>query len=183
MLKVLLGVCGGISAYKSVYLASLLKKKSFEVRVVMTENACRFVTPLTFMTITGSRVYTTLWEDRNSENHTSISEWADIAVIAPATANTIAKIALGIADNLLTSFVLDYTGPVFIVPAMHENMWNNSATKINVERLRKTDNFHIFNPDTGDLAGGKKGVGRMVEPDNIMEKVLKALDKYPEIRS
>jgi phosphopantothenoylcysteine decarboxylase/phosphopantothenate--cysteine ligase len=182
--KILLGICGGIAAYKSAYLASLMKKKSFEVKTIMTEGARKFITPLTFETITCNKVYTGIFESSNwDENHTTLSIWADILVIAPATANTIAKITHGMADNLLTSIVLDFTGPIFIFPAMHENMWNNPATKKNVEEL-KNRNFYIFDPEAGDLAGGKKGTGRMIEPENILDKVTSVLQKdHPSLLS
>ena len=171
MANVVLGVCGGIAAYKSAYLASLMSKNSLEVKVVMTENACKFITPLTFKTITKNHVYTSLWSEDQIEDHTSLSIWADLVVIAPATANTMAKMAHGFADNLLTSIVLDYTGSVFVFPAMHENMWKNTATIRNVEELTKRG-MYISKPDSGDLAGGKKGIGRMNEPEDILNKVL-----------
>lgn len=181
MIKVILGVCGGIAAYKSVYLASLLVKKTFEVKTVMTENACRFITPLTFKTITDNYVYTGLWGYDQIDNHTALSVWADLVIIAPATANTIAKISHGFADNLLTAFILDYTGPVFIAPAMHENMWNNHPTRDNIKKLMNR-NFYVFKPASGDLAGRKRGVGRLIEPEDIISKVTAILKKeYPAI--
>ncbi len=181
MAKIILGVCGGIASYKSAYLASLIRKSSSEVITVMTSDACRFITPLTFKTITSRHVYTGLWDDKQNDDHTTLSAWADYLVIAPATANTIAKISHGIADNLLTALVLDFTGPVFIVPAMHENMWNNSATVRNVRDLNNRG-YYTFEPETGDLAGGKKGKGRMLAPVEIINKVEAVLrNDFPSI--
>jgi phosphopantothenoylcysteine decarboxylase/phosphopantothenate--cysteine ligase len=182
MTKILLGVCGGIAAYKSVYLASLMVKRNFDVRIILTENACRFITPLTFKAITSNHVYTGLWDNSLREDHTALSEWADLIIVAPVTANTLAKITHGFADNLLTSVILDYDGPVFLCPAMHEKMWNNPATGSNVEKLIKRE-FLIFGPVSGDLVGGKKGMGRMIEPDKILDKVISTIKKdYKNIK-
>lgn len=181
MAKIVLGVCGGIASYKSVSLASLMVKKLLSVKTVMTESACKFVGPLTFKTITSNYVYTGFFENSQIDNHTTLAVWADLIIIAPITANTIAKIAHGFADNLLSALILDYTGPVFIAPAMHENMWNNPATRKNIKELINRD-FYIIGPESGDLAGGKKGEGRMAEPESILNRVEAVLKKdYPAI--
>ncbi|MFW6129543.1 MAG: flavoprotein [Atribacterota bacterium] len=177
MVKAILGICGGISAYKSAYLASLMSKKSYEVKTIMTESAQKFITPLTFKALTKNNVYTDIFE--NSElkvNHTELSKWADVFIVAPATATTIAKIACGFADNLLNAVVLDFSGPVFLCPAMHSNMWNNKANKDNIEILRRRD-IYILGPEKGDLAGGEKGPGRMLEPEAILDEVTDTLKK------
>ncbi|MBN2407226.1 MAG: hypothetical protein JXJ19_05975 [Elusimicrobia bacterium] len=173
--SILLGVTGSIAAYKAAYLASLMKKRGHGVKVVMTRAAEEFITPLTFSTITGEKTYTGLFDnDRSNENHTSLSAWADIIVLAPATADSIARICHGIADDLLTSVVLDFPGPVAVFPAMHSNMWNNPATKENVEKLKKRG-MAVIGPASGALAGGKKGTGRMIEPEDILSAVEKIL--------
>jgi phosphopantothenoylcysteine decarboxylase/phosphopantothenate--cysteine ligase len=182
-MNILLGVCGGIAAYKSAYLASLLFKESFDVKTVMTGAAVKFVAPLTFRALTNNRVYTDLFDEEISQNHTSLSRWADMIVVAPATASTIAKIAGGFADDLLSAVILDYTGPVFLCPAMHENMWNNPAVRENVNKLTQRS-FHIIGPETGDLAGGKKGIGRMTEPQDILTRIKDIIKKsYPKLLS
>lgn len=179
MTRFLLGVCGGIASYKSAYLASLIVKNNFDVKAVMTEAACRFISPPTFRSITGNKVYLDLFDGNFIHDHTSLSEWADLIIIAPATANTLAKVTYGFADNLLTAVILDFTGPVFIFPAMHENMWKNAPTQKNVKEL-KGRGFFIFGPERGALAGGKEGMGRMISPEKILNKIINILKKkYP----
>lgn len=182
-MKVLLGICGGIAAYKAAYLASLMVKSSFEVTAVMTEAARRFITPLTFRTLTGNKVYTELFDENFSDNHIALSEWADTLVVVPATATTIARIAGGFADDLLSAVALDYTGPVFICPAMHENMWKNPATDRNIKDLISRG-YYIIGPETGDLAGGKKGEGRLVEPRDLFSRIIDTIKKeHPALLS
>ena len=168
--KVLLGVCGGIAAYKSAELASLMVKKSYDVKVVMTKAAVRFIAPLTFESLTGNCVYTDLFEKVYDKCHTSLSKWADIIIVAPLTAATMARLAHGFADDLLSTVVLDYKGPIFLCPAMHENMWRNPATSANVGVLKKRG-FYFIGPEKGRLADGSHGEGRMTEPEEILKYI------------
>ena len=168
--KVLLGICGGIAAYKSAYLASLLVKKSYDVKTVMTKGAVKFIAPLTFEALTGNCVHTDLFEKVYDESHTSLSKWADIIIIAPLTAATMAKLAHGISDDLLSVIVLDYKGPIFLCPAMHENMWRNPAASANMGVLKKRG-FYFIGPVKGRLAGGSHGEGRMTEPEEILKYI------------
>lgn len=169
--KVLLGVTGGIAAYKAVELARLLIKRGADVKVIMTEAGRQFVTPLTFRTITGNPVTTSLWDDAlSSLPHISLSEEADLIVVAPATANTIARSARGVADDLLSTTLLAARGKVVYAPAMNSRMYRHPATRDNLERLLEAGAV-IVEPGHGDLACGDEGVGRMAEPVEIM-KVL-----------
>ena len=170
-----LGVCGGISAYKTAYLASELTKNGYSVKTVMTRGARKFITPLTFETLTGQRVYTDLFKKPYDENHTSLTAWADFAVIAPATATTMARMANGLADTLLSAVILDFKGPVLLCPAMHDAMYDNPATKRNLSLLREYG-FHFSGPVSGDLAGGKRGPGRMEEPEKIFQDIKQIIE-------
>ncbi|MBR5515111.1 MAG: bifunctional phosphopantothenoylcysteine decarboxylase/phosphopantothenate--cysteine ligase CoaBC [Clostridia bacterium] len=171
---VLLGVTGGIAAYKSVYLASLLKKLHASVEVIMTKNAQQFITPLTFEQITGNRTITDTF-DRNFEHkveHISLAERADIVIIAPATANVCAKLAYGIADDMLTTTVLACRCKKVVCPAMNTGMYENPVTQDNLEILRKYG-FDVVEPAYGELACGTTGAGRLPEPEYLKEVVLK----------
>ena len=173
---VLLGITGGIAAYKSAYVASGLRKKGYDVHVVMTENAAEFITPLTFETLTGNRCTVDMF-DRNFEydvKHISLAKAADLVLIAPATANTIAKLAHGIADNMLTTTVLACTCPKIIAPAMNTAMFDNPATQDNLEIL-KDYGFEVIEPDEGLLACGDEGKGKMPEPDYLIACVEHAI--------
>jgi len=172
--NIVLCVCGGIAAYKSAALASGIVREGMSLKTVMTESAKKFITPLTFETLSGNPVYSDLFQRVYDCGHISLAEWADAAIVAPATANTIAKLAAGIADNLLTTFLLDYKGPVFICPSMHENMWVNKVTAENTEKLSKRG-YYILGPEQGRLAGGRSGMGRMLEPAEILKKINKVL--------
>ncbi len=174
MARVLLGVCGGISAYKSAELASRLIKSSHEVKTVMTKSAEKFITSHTFSGLTSNRVYTDLFERTFNEKHTGLAGWADLIIVAPATATTLAKLSVGIADELLTAIILDYDGPVYLCPAMHKNMYKNCATQNNLQNLKERG-FRIIGPARGKLASGEKGVGRMEEPADIIKKVNNSL--------
>ncbi len=180
-MNILLGITGSIAAYKSASLASSLIKKGDKVKTVMTGGACEFIAPLTFKSLTGQRVYIDNFSVEYDRSHTSLSVWGDIMIVAPLTANSAAKMAAGIADNLLLSVILDFTGPIFLAPAMHENMWNNKATVNNFSVLRDRG-IYIYNPAEGALAGLKTGVGRMVSPEKIIAKTRDILKKdYPEL--
>ena len=170
--KIILGISGGISAYKSVYIASGLKKKGYDVHVIMTENAAKFVTPLTFETMSGNRVVTDVFDPANETptEHISLGQSADLVLIAPATANTIAKLANGIADNMLTTTMLACTCPVLISPAMNTAMFENPSTQANLEILRSRG-YEIIEPAEGMLACGVEGKGKMPEPDVLIDYV------------
>ena len=175
---VLLGVTGGISAYKTVYVASGLVKLGYDVKVVMTENATKFVTPLTFETMSKNRVSVDTF-DRDFEydvKHISLAQEADLVLIAPASANTIAKLAHGIADNMLTTTLLACTCPILVAPAMNTAMYENPATQENMEILRRRG-FEIIEPATGMLACGVEGKGKMPEPDVLIGYVEQWISK------
>lgn len=176
-MNVLLGVSGGIACYKSCALASVLTKKGCAVTVVMTENATRFVTPLTFQALTHKPVYDKMFDgvaDREIA-HITLAKQADVMVIAPATANVIAKIAHGLADDLLTSTVLASRVPVIICPAMNVNMYENAATRENLKILEGRG-YRICSPGTGILACGDVGKGRMAEPEEIVDFIRETLN-------
>ena len=180
---VLLGISGGISAYKSVYVASGLKKLGYDVRVVMTENAAKFVTPLTFETMSCGKVVTDVFDPRNDTptEHIELSHAADLILIAPATANTIAKLAHGIADNMLTTTVLAATCPKLISPAMNTDMFENPATQDNLNILRDYG-FDIIEPAYGMLACGVEGKGKMPEPDVLISYVEQWISKPKDMK-
>ncbi len=167
-MNILLGVTGSIAAYKAAHLASSFSKQGDRVKTIMTSAAAEFIRPLTFKSLTDNSVYTDLFDDSYRDNHVNLSEWGDILIIAPATANTLSKITMGMADNMLTCVALDFTGPAILVPAMHENMWISPAVMENICVLKKRG-FRLIEPVTGDLAGGKKGKGRMASPETIVE--------------
>ena len=171
--KIVLGVCGGIAAYKTVELVSRLVKFGAEVHVIMTAAATKFVAPLTFREISGQPVYTTMWEEPKLWNveHIALARKADFFVIAPTTANMIGKIANGIADDFLSTTVMATTAPVLIVPAMNTEMYKNAATQANLVILA-TRGFHIMSPESGMLACGTSGVGRLPEPAAIVERIV-----------
>ena len=177
--NILLGVTGGIAAYKAVDLASKLKSAGANIKTVMTENACRFVGPLSFQAITGSEVFTSMWTapEQYKIGHIALSDWADIIVIAPASANIIAKIANGICDDLLStllcaSWSLATQGKAIIAPAMNNKMWENPTVQRNIETIIKSG-FQLAGPAEGRLACGTSGIGRMSEPEEILEAIEK----------
>ena len=169
---VVLGVCGGIAAYKAVDVVSRLIKQHAEVHVIMTESATQFVTPLTFREISGNPVHTTMWAEPKLWNveHIALARRADLFVIAPATANMIGKMAHGIADDFLSTTVMATTAPVLIVPAMNTQMYLNPATQSNLVLLRQRG-IQILDPATGVLACGTDGVGRLPEPVEIVARI------------
>lgn len=173
--KILLGVTGGIAAYKSAYLLRLLIKGGAQVKVVMTESACEFVAPLTFEALSGSSVHIRMFgpTERGAVSpieHIDLARWPDLAVVAPTTANTIAKFAGAAADDLLSTVVCAFNGPVVLAPAMNDVMWSNPATRSNLEKLAARG-FRVVPPATGDLACGYESEGRMAEPERIVEAV------------
>lgn len=170
--NIVLGITGSIAAYKAADIASRLTKAGADVHVVMTESATKFITPLTLRSVTGRRVITDMWEPvpELRIGHISLGEMADLVVIAPATANIIAKLAAGIADDMLTCTVLATEAPVMIAPAMNVNMFQNPATQENLARL-KDRGFKIVDPEEGRLASGKVGRGRLAEIDKIIAAI------------
>jgi len=172
--KILVGVTGGIAAYKTCSLVNEFIKEGAEVRVMMTEAATKFVTPLTFQALTNRPVYSDMWKpiDENSVEHISLSHWPDVIVITPVTANTIAKIANGFADNTLTTAVLAAKPETKIVvaPAMNTFMWLNSATQRNVSILKK-DGMTIVDPREGILACRDEGAGKVADNKTIIDAV------------
>ncbi|REJ29448.1 MAG: bifunctional phosphopantothenoylcysteine decarboxylase/phosphopantothenate--cysteine ligase CoaBC [Caldibacillus debilis] len=170
--KILLCVTGGIAAYKSVALASRLTQGGFSVKVVMTESATKFVTPLTFQAISRNEVYVDVFEEKNPEKiaHIDLAEWPDLILIAPATANIIGKLAAGVADCMVTATLLATTRPVWIAPAMNVHMYMHPIVQRNIETL-KSIGCRFIEPGEGYLACGYVGKGRMAEPEAIAEQV------------
>jgi len=170
--KIIVGVTGGIAAYKTASVIRLLIKEGAEVKVIMTSRAKEFITPLTLATLSKNPVLTDFYNPENGEwnSHVDLGLWADLFLIAPATANTIAKMAGGIADNLLLTTYLSARCPVFVAPSMDTDMLKHSATVINIETLKAFGNI-ILEPESGDLASGLTGKGRMAEPDEIVKEI------------
>ena len=168
--KIILGVCGSIAAYKSASLVRLLVKAGAEVKVVMTPGAANFITPLTLATLSKNPVPVDYFIPETGEwnNHVELGLWADTIIIAPATANTLAKMANGLCDNLLTAVYLSAKCPVYIAPAMDLDMWKHPSTVENIEKLQSFGNI-LINPGIGELASGLHGEGRMAEPEEIIE--------------
>jgi phosphopantothenoylcysteine decarboxylase/phosphopantothenate--cysteine ligase len=188
-MRVTVGVSGGIAAYKAAELVRALQRQALEIHVVMTAAACKFVQPLTFAALTGHKVITSLWDEwadgeasteQNGIEHISEAEWSDALVVAPATANILAKFAHGIADDFLTTMYLATTAPVLVAPAMNVNMWEHPATQANLEILRLRG-VRVVEPGTGDLACGMVGAGRMAEPEAIADSVLGALGRRHDL--
>lgn len=173
--KVLIGVTGSIAAYKSAELIRILVTRGYEIRVVMTPAAREFISPMTLEAVSGHAVMTDLFDGSESEiGHIKLADWADVMVIAPATANSIAKLAWGIADNALLSTALACTKPILICPAMNSNMFGNQATTDNIETLKKRGMLFV-EPEEGALACGWEGSGRLADPWEIFHHIRKAL--------
>jgi phosphopantothenoylcysteine decarboxylase / phosphopantothenate---cysteine ligase len=174
---ILLGVSGGIASYKSAELVRLLRKQGAEVRVVMTRSAMQFISPLTFQALSGYLVHSELL-DADAENamgHISLARWADLLIIAPATANLVAKLSHGLADDLLSTLYLAATCPVYVAPAMNQAMWNKAVTQENIEKLQR-HGVMVIGPEQGDQACGETGFGRMSEPVDICKHLAHALE-------
>jgi phosphopantothenoylcysteine decarboxylase / phosphopantothenate---cysteine ligase len=171
--KILLGICGGIAAYKCPELIRQLKKQGAEVRVVLTQSASQFVTPLTLQAVSGHSVNNQLFDAQAelSMSHIALAKWADLILIAPATANIIAKLANGIADDLLTTLCLATQAPIAIAPAMNQQMYHAQITQKNLADLAARDNFMIWGPAQGEQACGDVGLGRMLEPAQLVEHI------------
>ncbi|MFU8796889.1 MAG: bifunctional phosphopantothenoylcysteine decarboxylase/phosphopantothenate--cysteine ligase CoaBC [Dehalococcoidia bacterium] len=181
-MTVVLGVTGGIAAYKAAEIASQLTQAGARVNVVMTEGATQFISPITFRALTGRPVVTEMFDvaSEYSVEHVSLARSADIVVIAPATANTIAKLAAGIADDMLSCTVLATTAPVIIAPAMETNMYENPVTQDNLSELKERD-FVIVGPSTGWLASGREGMGRLADIIDIMGAIRGVLGKHGDL--
>ena len=172
--RVLLGVTGGIAAYKSAYLARLLRDRGADVQVVMTPAATRFVGPDTFAALTGRPVHSDVFDRTDAVLHVRLAREADAAVVAPATANVLAKLAHGLADDLLTSTLLELTGPLVVAPAMHSGMHSHAATQANLATLGERG-VSVIGPVEGALAAGDEGMGRMADPEAILAQLEEAL--------
>ncbi|HTR03318.1 MAG TPA: bifunctional phosphopantothenoylcysteine decarboxylase/phosphopantothenate--cysteine ligase CoaBC [Thermoanaerobaculia bacterium] len=166
--RVLLGVSGGIAAYKAVELVRELTGRGADVRVALTRGAREFVAPLTFATLSRHEVFTEVWGSANAPSieHVEVAAWADLAIVAPLTAHTLAKLAHGLADDFLTTALLAYRGPLLLAPAMESAMWEHPAVRENMARLRARG-ASVVGPGSGQLASGRAGVGRMAEPAEI----------------
>jgi phosphopantothenoylcysteine decarboxylase/phosphopantothenate--cysteine ligase len=190
-MRVTVGVSGGIAAYKAAELVRALQRQALEVHVVMTAAAGKFIQPLTFASLTGHKVITGLWDDaggdadaaqaeQNGIEHIGEAQWTEALVVAPATANILAKFAHGIADDFLTTMYLATRAPVLVAPAMNVNMWEHPATQANLEILRQRG-VRVIEPGTGSLACGMVGAGRMAEPEAIADAVLNALGRRHDL--
>ena len=173
--KVLLIICGGIAAYKSLELIRILRKNNNKIKTVLTKSGKEFVTPLSITSLSNEKVYTDIFDYKNESeiDHISLSRWADVILIAPATANTLSKISIGLADDLASTLVLASNKKIFIAPAMNVRMWEHKTNKENIKRLNEFG-YGFIGPEIGDMACGEYGEGKMSEP----EKIFDSLDKY-----
>lgn len=176
--KVLVGISAGIPIYKTCYLARSFVKQGAQVKVVMTESAAKLISPVVFRSLTQAPVYISMFDTKLGLEHINLAKWADVFVLAPATANTIGKLAQGLADNLLTTLILALPEktPLILAPAMNDNMWKNVFVKENIAKLKKRKNCHIVGPKTGTLADRTEGQGRMSEPEEIFKIVEEILE-------
>ena len=182
--EILVAVCGGISAYKTAALVSGLVQWGAGVTVAMTAAAQRFITPLTFESLTARRVFTGLWDatDDHDPQHVKLTEAADLFIVAPATANTIGKMACGIADDLVSTMLMTADCPILLAPAMNTRMWNNPAVRRNLDLLKERGCIEVP-PEEGWLACRTIGVGRMAEPETILERAKAVLQETASARS
>jgi len=180
--KILVGIGGGIAVYKVAELARMLSKAGADVRCVMTKSACEFVTPLTFEALTGNPVHTELFHLTSDQQmgHITLARWADAVIIAPATASLLARLAHGIADDLLATIMQVCEAPVLLAPAMNTSMWESAATQRNFNTLKQRGLYHI-GPDAGELACGEQGAGRMADIRAILSALLLLLSDKPLI--
>ncbi len=170
--KILLIICGGIAAYKSLELIRLFRKNGAYVKTILTKNAKKFVTPLSVVSLSQERVYSDLFDHETEAemDHISLSRWSDLILIAPATANTISKLSFGLADDLATTVALASNKQIFLAPAMNVRMWEHQSNQDNIRKL-KTFNYKIIGPNIGDMACGEYGEGKMSEPSEILTKL------------
>ncbi|HCS60829.1 MAG TPA: bifunctional phosphopantothenoylcysteine decarboxylase/phosphopantothenate--cysteine ligase CoaBC, partial [Microbacterium sp.] len=180
-MNIVVGVTGGIAAYKSVQLVRLLTKAGHDVTVIPTEDALRFVGMPTWEAISRNTVTTSVHDDVARVRHVALGQAAELVIIAPATANTIAKMTAGLADDLLGTTLLATTAPVVIAPAMHTEMWQHPATQANIHTLRERG-VHMVGPGEGELAGGDSGPGRMSEPEEIFAAAMRVSSARSRVR-
>ena len=175
--KILLIICGGISAYKSLELIRSLKKKGAKIKTILTNSAKQFVTPLSVTSLSQEKVYDDLFslENETEMDHISLSRWSDLILVAPATANTIAKLSSGSSDDLASTVMLASDKDIFLAPAMNVRMWEHRSTKENITKL-KNYGFNLIGPEVGDMACGEFGEGKMSEPEQIIKKIEKYFD-------
>ncbi len=178
--EIVVAVCGGISAYKTAAMVSALVQRGAGVTVAMTAAGQRFVTPLTFETLTARRVFTSLWDagDHYDPQHLNLTQAADLFIVAPATANTIGKVAHGIADDLVSTMLMSTACPVLLAPAMNTGMWENPIVQENLQTL-VARGLQVASPGEGWLACRRVGAGRMAEPAEIIEAAVEILKKAP----
>ena len=172
--RILLIICGGIAAYKSLEIIRLLKKKDAQIKTILTKNANKFITPLSVVSLSQEKVYSDLFDHKNESemDHISLSRWSDVILIAPATANTISKIAFGIADDLASTTVLASDKKIFLAPAMNVRMWEHPSNKDNINKIRNIG-YEIIGPEIGDMACGEYGKGKITEPESIIAYIEK----------
>ncbi len=185
--KILLIICGGISAYKSLEIIRLLKKKGATVKTILTKSAKEFVTPLSVASLSQGKVYDDLFSHENESemDHISLSRWSDLILVAPTTANTISKLSTGSSDDLASTVILASDKKIFLVPAMNVRMWEHLSTKENLQKL-KSFGYQIIGPEIGDMACGEYGEGKMTEPMNIINYIddyLKGIKKNKEFKA
>ena len=185
--KILLIICGGISAYKSLEIIRLLKKKEATVKTILTKSAKEFVTPLSVASLSQGKVYDDLFNHENESemDHISLSRWSDLILVAPATANTISKLSTGSSDDLASTVILASDKDIFLVPAMNVRMWEHLSTKENLHKLKSFD-YQIIGPEIGDMACGEYGEGKMTEPMDIINYIddyLKDIKKNKEFKA
>jgi len=175
--KVVIGITGSIAGYKALELIRLLRRKGNEVRVVLTKSALEFVTPISCQTLSDNEVYIDQFALTKGIKHLSLNDWADILVVAPATANIIGKAANGIGDDLLSTTLISFQKPILFVPAMDSGMWSNNIVQDNLKKLKK-NGYYILEPDSGPLASGKIGKGRFPRVERIYNKILVCINDY-----
>ena len=185
--KILLIICGGISAYKSLELIRLFKKQDVEIKTILTKSAKEFVTPLSVTSLSQGKVYDDLFNaDNEAEmDHISLSRWADVILVVPATANTISKLSAGSSDDLASTVILASDKDIFLIPAMNVRMWEHPSTKQNLNKL-KSYGYKIIGPEIGDMACGEFGEGKMTEPKDIfltIETYFNKLNKNRKLRN
>ena len=170
--KILLIICGGIAAYKSLETIRILKKNNCKIKTILTQSAKEFVTPLSIASLSQGKVYEDLFsvENENKMDHIALSRWADLILVEPATANTISKLAMGSSEDLASTVILASNKPIFLVPAMNVRMWEHPSLKKNLEKL-KTYSYKIIGPEIGEMACGEYGEGKMTEPLDIVNKI------------
>ena len=182
--KILLIICGGISAYKSLELIRLLKKSGAEVKTILTESGKQFVTPLSITSLSQEKVYEDLFsvENETEMDHISLSRWCDIILVAPITANTISKLSNGSSEDLASTVILASNKDILICPAMNVRMWEHPSTKSNLEKLKQFG-YKVIGPEIGDMACGEYGEGKMTEPNVILQYILNYFDKLRKIKN